>query len=415
MSDRSPPEIVDVEAYPPPHPTDDAGVYEGEPLVTLSEVRWLIQSLDLRMRQPLLSIAQCTSSFFVLLFQHTLTIPLEGLEVGQLDTAEKKTQNMRVVLRALSDGLQVDLSHISAEEITKHNEVHISRLLRIFINIHLMQLEEADADADPVESVGSGDLHPSPRDGEGMVSSWVRGVELPPTNEPQPRRPATPDGGTTPSSGSRKGRRKTSHRDPLKMASSAAPRGPSPEMRARLDRLMRAVRVPSTHEPMRTAPATRTPRAAATTNRVALNNKRRDEKIERLRADRFNEEMERLAFSALASKANRREVARRRRLETELQRQQREVIELERMAKEEDARLRQIHADAASSSRHSAAAAAKLSREVLRHVLVDAQVAKANRASYSEAVLTHDAAMRDKYRRIVGAMCSWRKQVATPV
>lgn len=79
------------------------------------------------------SIRQCTSSFFVLLYQRLFDCSIDGIDRSP-NTAEKKRRNVALVLEELRRH-RYSLDNIAAEEVVKLNEAHISRLIMVFVQI----------------------------------------------------------------------------------------------------------------------------------------------------------------------------------------------------------------------------------------------------------------------------------------
>ncbi|GET88408.1 hypothetical protein, conserved [Leishmania tarentolae] len=79
------------------------------------------------------SIRQCTSSFFVLLYQRLFDCTIAGIDRSP-NTAEKRRHNVRLVLEQLRQH-PYSLEDIEAEEVVKLNEDHISRLIMVFVQV----------------------------------------------------------------------------------------------------------------------------------------------------------------------------------------------------------------------------------------------------------------------------------------
>ena len=79
------------------------------------------------------SIRQCTSSFFVLLYQRLFDCTIAGIDRSP-NTAEKRRHNVTLVLEQLRQH-PYSLAGIEAEEVVKLNEDHISRLIMVFVQI----------------------------------------------------------------------------------------------------------------------------------------------------------------------------------------------------------------------------------------------------------------------------------------
>ncbi|TPP54626.1 hypothetical protein CGC20_22095 [Leishmania donovani] len=77
------------------------------------------------------SIRQCTSSFFVLLYQRLFDCTIAGIDRSP-NTAEKRRHNVMLVLEQLRQH-PYSLEDIEAEEVVKLNEDHISRLIMVFV------------------------------------------------------------------------------------------------------------------------------------------------------------------------------------------------------------------------------------------------------------------------------------------
>jgi hypothetical protein len=79
------------------------------------------------------SIRQCTSSFFVLLYQRLFDCTIPGIDRSP-NTAEKRRHNVMLVLEQLRQH-PYSLADIAAEEVVRLNEDHISRLIMVFVRI----------------------------------------------------------------------------------------------------------------------------------------------------------------------------------------------------------------------------------------------------------------------------------------
>ncbi|CAJ1988643.1 hypothetical protein conserved [Leishmania donovani] len=79
------------------------------------------------------SIRQCTSSFFVLLYQRLFDCTIAGIDRSP-NTAEKRRHNVMLVLEQLRQH-PYSLEDIEAEEVVKLNEDHISRLIMVFVQV----------------------------------------------------------------------------------------------------------------------------------------------------------------------------------------------------------------------------------------------------------------------------------------
>ncbi|CAG9573571.1 conserved hypothetical protein [Leishmania major strain Friedlin] len=79
------------------------------------------------------SIRQCTSSFFVLLYQRLFDCTIAGIDRSP-NTAEKRRRNVMLVLEQLRQH-PYSLEDIEAEEVVKLNEDHISRLIMVFVQV----------------------------------------------------------------------------------------------------------------------------------------------------------------------------------------------------------------------------------------------------------------------------------------
>ncbi|KAG5479486.1 hypothetical protein LSCM1_04750 [Leishmania martiniquensis] len=79
------------------------------------------------------SIRQCTSSFFVLLYQRLFDCTIAGIDRSP-NTAEKRRHNVMLVLEHLRQH-PYSLEDIEAEEVVKLNEDHISRLIMVFVQV----------------------------------------------------------------------------------------------------------------------------------------------------------------------------------------------------------------------------------------------------------------------------------------
>ncbi|KAK7194935.1 hypothetical protein NESM_000416000 [Novymonas esmeraldas] len=82
---------------------------------------------------PVTSIRQCTSSFFVLLYQRLFDCTIAGIDRSP-NTAEKRRHNVTLVLEQLRRHPYA-LTGIEAEEVVKLNEDHISRLVMVFVQV----------------------------------------------------------------------------------------------------------------------------------------------------------------------------------------------------------------------------------------------------------------------------------------
>lgn len=99
------------------------------------QVNWLIDVLGLAETIEYIErIDQCSSSFFTLLCLHALQKRLPRAD-PTLSEYERKLYNVRVTITSLSEAVLAPLDHISAEAIVNNDILHISRLLRVFLNL----------------------------------------------------------------------------------------------------------------------------------------------------------------------------------------------------------------------------------------------------------------------------------------
>lgn len=106
------------------------------------------------------SILQCTSSFFVLLYQRMFEPFIQSNTFSSPKTQEQKLRNMEMVLIKLQQR-QVDVSGISAAKVAQQDAGHIRQLIRLFVKINKeLQLQK--------KAMGSAGYE------MGAPSSWVR-------------------------------------------------------------------------------------------------------------------------------------------------------------------------------------------------------------------------------------------------
>lgn len=109
----------------------------------LVEVNDLIKRYWTR-RANLTSILQCTSSFFVLLYQRMFATS-SGLPdtFTSPETLEQKLHNMKLVLMGLQEAGYGDVISISAERVVQQDEHHVRQLIRLFVEInHQRQMQQ---------------------------------------------------------------------------------------------------------------------------------------------------------------------------------------------------------------------------------------------------------------------------------
>ncbi|KPA78337.1 hypothetical protein ABB37_06468 [Leptomonas pyrrhocoris] len=130
-------------AFPPPAPSstlspalppeDEVAAYAKE----VQRQQILAHANDLltfcAIGNKVTSIRQCTSSFFVLLYQRLFDCSIAGIDRSP-NTAEKRRRNVTLVLEQLRQH-PYSLEGIAAEEVVKLNEDHISRLIMVFVQV----------------------------------------------------------------------------------------------------------------------------------------------------------------------------------------------------------------------------------------------------------------------------------------
>lgn len=99
----------------------------------LDHVNELLKFCNIPQSKGVTDIRQCSSSFFVLLYQRLFDCTIESIDSSP-NTLEKKRRNVSLVLDELRRR-RYDLHDISAEEVVRLNEEHISRLILVFASI----------------------------------------------------------------------------------------------------------------------------------------------------------------------------------------------------------------------------------------------------------------------------------------
>lgn len=117
---------------------------EEEEAALLREVNQLMQChWDQQAR--ISNILQCTSSFFVLLYQRMFE-PLmpSNNAFSSPNTQEQKLHNMEMLLIKLQQR-HYDVSRISAAKVAQQDKSHIRQLIHLFVTIHREMQEQSDA------------------------------------------------------------------------------------------------------------------------------------------------------------------------------------------------------------------------------------------------------------------------------
>ncbi|ORC84187.1 uncharacterized protein TM35_000481480 [Trypanosoma theileri] len=104
------------------------------PKVTCDDVNALAKMCSISREKDITTLKECSSSLFVLLYQRLFNCSISGIETSPY-TVDQKRWNVTRVLNELKDTRGIDVTGIDAEEVVHLNEEHISRLIRLFMDI----------------------------------------------------------------------------------------------------------------------------------------------------------------------------------------------------------------------------------------------------------------------------------------
>ncbi|KAH9597718.1 hypothetical protein LSM04_008655 [Trypanosoma melophagium] len=104
------------------------------PKVTCEDVNALAKMCSISREKDITTLKECSSSLFVLLYQRLFNCNISGIETSPY-TVEQKRWNVSRVLNELQDKRGINVAGIDAEEVVHLNEEHISRLIRLFMDI----------------------------------------------------------------------------------------------------------------------------------------------------------------------------------------------------------------------------------------------------------------------------------------
>lgn len=395
--------LMDPTAHPRQHAAE-APIYAfTDDVVSLEEVNELIRNAKMRRERDVTDLSQCTSSFFVLLFQAVFYKELQGLEL-EVNTQEKKLHNVRIVIDNVEQLCGTPLRGISPEAIIAHDEVHISRLIRVFIDIvnGVLFPEETSENMEEFEGQQEENLPaPPPR-----FEQWLQGIVQP-----------------DPDSRQRTPRIYNNTLDGSQQHIAAGKPQPQPQqqqpttarhkdVRNRVRRIIRGggIQMPGVHQHFQdpTQPSHIPSNFYAPANLHRLDSVARDTKIERLKAKRFTDTIHDRVVSAMVREYSSKERDIREQVKRKIIQQRRDHTEIIRFAKEEEKRYRDIYRDAVDT-----AANCSLSKFI---VTEDERLTKER----ARLRLTKQAAARieqqqqraldRKYDQFISAICSWRSR-----
>lgn len=414
-----------IQIPPPPRSMVQAAL-DDTSLISLDDLNELIDRCRMPVT-PITTLSRCSSSFFVCLFDYVFGFSLKNIE-QDITTTEMKRRNLHLVVTAVSNMLNTPLlsSHVSPDRILQGDEVHISRLLHVFMMVESYlrrcRAEMGFAEESTTEDAMSSVAEVSQQDGEDLVEPHRVPPAAPRTDSAPPRLPTAASlhvsswqSGVVPPSGEAGSHAiNASHndsslddvRDRVNFAAKVAgvpPEAPSTPAATSFDRTFRFFKA---------VPGVRTLSAAF-----------RDTKIEHLRVQRFVDAADREMLKAAVRNANAIEVKTRQEVKKQLRTHIKESIEAKQAIKEQDDMLRHVYMDvmlsaAAREGNKSVPTAPPVTQRkgksdrALSCLKKQLQQFAAAREDSTALARSQQESLKQDYARYVQSVSVWRKHAA---